>query len=41
MFGKKLNVRVYEFLKESLIRKYGEDWYKQLDEYVKITLGKK
>jgi hypothetical protein len=40
-FGKKLNVRVYEFLKESLIRKYGEAWYTQLDEYVKFTLGKK
>jgi hypothetical protein len=40
-FGKKLNVRVYEFLKESLIRKYGEDWYKQLDEYVKFTVEKK
>ena len=40
-FGKKLNVRVYEFLKEPLIRKYGEDWYNQLDEYVKFTLGYK
>lgn len=39
-FGKKLNVRVYEFLKESLIRKYGKDWYTQLDEYVKMTLKK-
>ena len=28
--GKKKGVRVYEFLKEPLIRKFGEDWYKQL-----------
>ena len=39
-FGKKQNVRIYEFVKDSLIRKYGEDWYRQLDEYVKMTLGK-
>lgn len=30
-FGEKLNVPVYEFLKEPLIRKYGEEWYKQLE----------
>lgn len=29
--GKKLGVRVFEFLKAPLIRKYGEDWYKQLE----------
>ena len=29
------NVKVYEFLKEALVRKYGESWYTQLDEYVK------
>ena len=29
--GDKLNVPVYRFLKEPLIRKYGEDWYKQLE----------
>ena len=28
--GAKLNVPVYKFLKEPLIRKYGESWYKQL-----------
>ncbi len=39
--GTKLKVRIYEFLKESLIRKYGQDWYTQLDEYVKFTLGGK
>ena len=30
--GKELNVRVFEFLKEPLIRKFGEDWYAQLEE---------
>lgn len=39
--GKKLNVRIYEFLKESLTRKYGADWYEQLDAYIKLTLGEK
>lgn len=29
--GKKLQVPVYEFLKESLTRKYGEDFYHALD----------
>jgi len=28
--GKKLNVPLYVFLKDSLIRKYGEKWYTQL-----------
>lgn len=28
--GDKLGVEVYKFLKEPLIRAYGEDWYKQL-----------
>lgn len=28
--GKSLKVPVYQFLKESLTRKYGEDWYKEL-----------
>jgi Protein of unknown function (DUF3109) len=31
-FGRKLKVPVYQFLKESLIRKYGEDFYKALDQ---------
>jgi len=30
--GKKLKVPVYVFLKESLIRKYGEDFYKALEQ---------
>ena len=29
--GKSLKVPVYKFLKDSLIRKYGEDWYSQLE----------
>ncbi len=33
--GKKEQTAIYEFLKEPLIRKYGEDWYKQLDDEVK------
>ena len=28
--GKSLKVPVYKFLKDPLIRKFGEDWYKQL-----------
>ena len=37
--GEHLNVRVYRFLKDPLIRKYGKDWYNELelvaDEYIK------
>ncbi|HEY4652580.1 MAG TPA: DUF3109 family protein [Pontibacter sp.] len=29
-FGQELGVRVYQFLKEPLIRKYGESWYNEL-----------
>lgn len=29
--GKELNVPVYKFLKDPLIRKYGIDWYKELE----------
>jgi Protein of unknown function (DUF3109) len=29
--GAKLDVPVYKFLKEPLIRKFGKDWYKQLE----------
>lgn len=29
-YGGKLQVRVYEFLKEPLVRKYGDKWYKKL-----------
>lgn len=30
-FGRELNVKVFEFLKEPLIRKYGEQWYNELE----------
>jgi hypothetical protein len=33
--GKKLKVPAYEFLKEALIRKYGEDFYNALDRIAK------
>lgn len=29
--GEKLGVPLYKFVKEPLIRKYGEEWYKQLE----------
>ncbi len=40
-FGKKLKVPVYEFLKEPLIRKYGEDFYNALDKVAKDYFEKK
>ena len=30
--GRKKNIRIYQFLKEPLIRRFGEAWYKQLEE---------
>ncbi|MFZ4739704.1 MAG: DUF3109 family protein [Bacteroidales bacterium] len=33
--GKRLKIKVYEFLKEPLIRKYGHKWYKNLENYWK------
>ena len=30
--GKKMNVKTYKFLKDPLIRKFGEEWYKTLEE---------
>ena len=30
LLGKKENLPVYQFLKEPLIRKFGEEWYKEL-----------
>lgn len=33
-FGSQLNVRVFEFLKAPLIRKYGQDWYTELESHV-------
>ena len=29
--GEAKNLRIYQFLKEPLIRKFGEEWYKQLE----------
>ncbi|HLV38853.1 DUF3109 family protein [Xanthomarina sp.] len=31
VLGKELQVPVYKFVKEALIRKFGEDWYAQLE----------
>jgi hypothetical protein len=36
--GEKLNVPVYKFLKAPLIRKYGNSWYKQLEQAAKLFL---
>ena len=33
--GEKLDVPAYKFLKNPLIRKYGENWYKKLEEKAK------
>jgi len=33
--GHRLHVPVYSFLKEPLIRKYGEKWYRKLEESIK------
>ena len=33
-FGDELQVRVHEFLKGPLIRKYGEEWYQELEDQV-------
>ncbi|HQQ95443.1 MAG TPA: DUF3109 family protein [Bacteroidia bacterium] len=38
--GEKLNVPVYKFLKEPLIRKYGKKWFQQLEESAKLFLTK-
>lgn len=35
--GQELNVPVYRFLKEPLIRKYGEEWYKDLVEVAALV----
>ncbi len=40
-FGAHLGVRVYQFLKEPLIRKYGEAWYNELDREVEGQLNAK
>ncbi|WP_317899556.1 DUF3109 family protein [Aurantibacillus circumpalustris] len=38
--GKKLDVPVYKFLKEPLIRKYGKEWFKQLEKSAMLHLKK-
>jgi hypothetical protein len=38
--GKKLDVPVYKFLKEPLIRKYGKAWFKQLEASAQLHLKK-
>jgi len=36
--GEKLNVPVYKFLKTPLIRKYGKNWFKQLEQAAKLFI---
>jgi len=38
--GEKLDVPVYKFLKGPLIRKYGKDWFKQLEKSAALFLKK-
>ena len=38
--GEELKVEVYKFLKTPLIRKYGEEWYAELEEEVKNEFDK-
>lgn len=40
-FGKELKVPVFRFLKEPLIRKYGETWYNELEEANSAYVGLK
>jgi len=35
--GESLGIRVFEFLKEPLIKRFGEDWYKELVEEIERT----
>lgn len=37
-FGKKLKVPVFVFLKDALVRKYGEDFFKTLEAAAKHAL---
>jgi hypothetical protein len=39
--GCKKNVVVYKFLKDALVRRYGFDWYNELDEVARIYLKEK
>lgn len=38
--GKRERIRVYEFAKPALIRKYGEEWYEELDAAVNREVAK-
>jgi hypothetical protein len=38
--GKELQVPVYQFLKEPLIRKFGQQWFDDLEKWVKENEGK-
>jgi len=40
-FGKELQVPVYKFLKDPLIRKYGEAWYAELEQRIEESLREK
>ncbi len=35
--GRKLKVRVYRFVKDALVRKYGKEWYEDLEAYIGYT----
>lgn len=35
--GKQQNIRVIHFLKKPLIRKYGKEWYAELEKVIKLT----
>lgn len=35
--GKKLDVKIFRFCKEALIRKYGQEWYDELEAYVNLS----
>lgn len=39
LLGRKNKLKVYQFLKEPLIRKFGEDWYRQLENAAKEILA--
>lgn len=38
--GKELQIPVYKFVKEALIRKFGEDWYAELENLVETNINK-
>lgn len=40
LLGEKTGTPVYKFLKEPLIRKFGEEWYRQLEEAAQMLTGR-